>query len=35
MALEAGFNDVSYFNHRFRRRFGAPPTHFRGTRREV
>jgi AraC-like DNA-binding protein len=29
IALEAGFGDVSYFNRRFRRRFGAPPTHFR------
>jgi AraC-like DNA-binding protein len=29
IALEAGFGDVSYFNRRFRRCFGAPPTHFR------
>jgi AraC-like DNA-binding protein len=29
IALEAGFGDVSYFNRRFRRRFGAPPMHFR------
>lgn len=30
IALEAGFGDVSYFNRRFRRRFGASPTEFRG-----
>jgi AraC-like DNA-binding protein len=29
IALEAGFGDVSYFNRRFRRRFGASPTQFR------
>lgn len=29
IALEAGFGDVSYFNRCFRRRFGAPPMHFR------
>jgi AraC-like DNA-binding protein len=27
-----GFNDVSYFNRRFRARFGASPTQFRGRR---
>lgn len=30
IALEAGFGDVSYFNRRFRRRFGASPTDVRG-----
>lgn len=30
IALECGFNDVSYFNRCFRRRFGAPPGHYRG-----
>ncbi|ODS03605.1 hypothetical protein AUC71_08755 [Methyloceanibacter marginalis] len=29
IALETGFGDVSYFNRRFRRRFGASPTQFR------
>jgi AraC-like DNA-binding protein len=29
IALEAGFGDVSYFNRRFRRRFGASPTQCR------
>jgi AraC-like DNA-binding protein len=29
IALDAGFGDVSYFNRRFRRRFGAPPMRFR------
>lgn len=33
IALAAGFNDVSYFNRRFRRRFGASPTQFRGAGR--
>jgi AraC-like DNA-binding protein len=32
IALECGFNDISYFNRCFRRRFGAPPTHYRGVR---
>ena len=31
IALAAGFNDGSYFNRRFRARFGAPPNVFRGT----
>jgi len=31
IALAAGFNDGSYFNRRFRARFGAPPSVFRGT----
>lgn len=30
IALSCGFNDVSYFNQAFRRRFGGPPTRFRG-----
>jgi AraC-like DNA-binding protein len=30
IALEVGFGDVSYFNRRFRRRFGASPTEHRG-----
>ncbi|MDX8510786.1 AraC family transcriptional regulator [Mesorhizobium captivum] len=30
IALAAGFNDVSYFNRRFRARFGASPTQYRG-----
>lgn len=34
IALACGFNDVSYFNQAFRRRFGGAPTQFRG-RREV
>jgi AraC-like DNA-binding protein len=29
IALEAGFGDVSYFNRRFRRRYGASPTEIR------
>jgi AraC-like DNA-binding protein len=29
IALACGFNDISYFNRCFRRRFGAPPTQFR------
>jgi AraC-like DNA-binding protein len=29
IALEAGFGDVSYFNRRFRRRYGRSPTQFR------
>jgi transcriptional regulator GlxA family with amidase domain len=31
IALAAGFNDGSYFNRRFRARFGAPPGAFRDT----
>ncbi len=34
IAYTCGFGEVSYFNQTFRRRFGAPPTHFRGSRRE-
>ncbi|TPM36202.1 helix-turn-helix domain-containing protein [Mesorhizobium sp. B2-3-4] len=30
IALAAGFNDVSYFNRRFRARFGESPTQHRG-----
>jgi AraC-like DNA-binding protein len=30
IALAAGFNDVSYFNRRFRVPFGASPTQYRG-----
>jgi AraC-like DNA-binding protein len=30
IASRCGFNDVSYFNRRFRARFGAAPTQFRG-----
>jgi AraC-like DNA-binding protein len=30
IAFDCGFNDLSYFNRCFRRRFGAPPTQFRG-----
>ena len=29
IALACGFNEVSYFNRCFRRRFGASPTQFR------
>ncbi|MFZ5674453.1 MAG: AraC family transcriptional regulator [Pseudomonadota bacterium] len=31
IAFEAGFNDLSYFNRAFRRRYGATPTDVRGT----
>jgi AraC-like DNA-binding protein len=31
IALEAGFNDLSYFNRAFRRRFGATPSDVRAT----
>ena len=30
IALACGFNEVSYFNRRFRARFGASPTQYRG-----
>jgi AraC-like DNA-binding protein len=30
IAYACGFNEISYFNQCFRRRFGAAPTHFRG-----
>lgn len=30
IALAVGFNDVSHFNRRFRARFGASPTQYRG-----
>jgi AraC-like DNA-binding protein len=30
IALACGFNDVSYFNRRFRARFGCSPTEYRG-----
>jgi AraC-like DNA-binding protein len=30
IALDCGFNEVSYFNRSFRRRFGASPTQYRG-----
>jgi len=30
IALACGFNEVSYFNRRFRARFGCSPTQFRG-----
>ena len=33
IALACGFNEVSYFNRCFRRRFGASPTQFRGDTR--
>jgi AraC-like DNA-binding protein len=29
IAFEAGFNDISHFNRRFRRRFGVTPSEFR------
>ncbi|SCB56064.1 AraC-binding-like domain-containing protein [Bradyrhizobium shewense] len=31
IAYACGFNDISYFNQAFRRRFGASPTQFRGS----
>lgn len=31
IAYSCGFNDISYFNQAFRRRFGASPTQFRGS----
>jgi AraC-like DNA-binding protein len=30
IALACGFNEISYFNRSFRRRFGASPTQYRG-----
>jgi AraC-like DNA-binding protein len=30
IAACCGFNDISHFNHCFRRRFGGSPTHYRG-----
>jgi AraC-like DNA-binding protein len=30
IAFECGFNDLSYFNRSFRRRFGLTPTAARG-----
>jgi transcriptional regulator GlxA family with amidase domain len=32
IALACGFNEVSYFHRCFRRRFGASPTQYRGSR---
>jgi AraC-like DNA-binding protein len=29
IAYACGFNEISYFNQTFRRRFGASPTQFR------
>jgi AraC-like DNA-binding protein len=29
IAYACGFNEVSYFNRRFRRRFGVSPTQYR------
>ena len=29
IAGRSGFNDISHFNHCFRRRFGASPTEYR------
>ncbi len=34
IALACGFNEVSYFNRSFRRRFGASPTEYRNNRGE-
>jgi AraC-like DNA-binding protein len=31
LALTSGFNDISYFNRRFRQRFGCSPTQYRNT----
>ena len=33
VAFDCGFNDLSYFNRRFRRRYGATPVQFRGAKR--
>jgi AraC-like DNA-binding protein len=35
IAFACGFNEVSYFHRCFRRRFGAAPNEFRGTRRQA
>jgi AraC-like DNA-binding protein len=35
IAFEAGFGDLSYFNHRFRRRYGATPSDVRAAARRV
>jgi AraC family transcriptional regulator len=32
VALDAGFGDLSTFNHRFRAAFGATPTQYRASR---
>ena len=32
IAYACGFNDISYFNRRFRARFGCSPTQYRGGR---
>ena len=32
IAFEAGFGDLSYFNHAFRRRYGATPSDIRASR---
>jgi AraC-like DNA-binding protein len=34
IAFEAGFNDLSYFNRTFRRRYSATPSDVRATRRD-
>jgi len=34
IAYACGFGEVSYFNQAFRRRFGASPTQFRGSKGE-
>src|SRR5262249_20938729 len=34
IAYESGFNDLSYFNRTFRRRFGASPSDIRDARRQ-
>jgi AraC-like DNA-binding protein len=35
IAFEAGFGDLSYFNHAFRRRYGATPSEIRAAGRNV
>jgi AraC-like DNA-binding protein len=35
VALEVGFNDVSYFNRRFRKRYGCTPSDIRATAGET
>jgi transcriptional regulator GlxA family with amidase domain len=35
IAQACGFDNVSYFNRCFRRRFGASPTEYRGGQREI